>query len=99
MLSVKLEQRVNVKFLAKLGKSATEMYSSLLEVYGDECLSRTEVFEWFKRFKEGKGEIEDNPRPSQPCMSKTDADFEKLGEIVRKKSFSEHSSSCSVSSH
>jgi hypothetical protein len=28
-----------------------------MEVYGDECLSRTQVFEWFKRFKEGQGEI------------------------------------------
>jgi hypothetical protein len=55
MLSVKLEQRVSVKFLAKLGKSATELYSSSLEIYGDECLACTEVFEWFKRFKEGKG--------------------------------------------
>jgi hypothetical protein len=35
MLSVKEEQRVNVKFLAKLGKSATETYSLLIEVNGD----------------------------------------------------------------
>jgi hypothetical protein len=44
MLSVKVEQRANVKFLAKLGKSATETYSLLMEVYGDECLSHTQVF-------------------------------------------------------
>jgi hypothetical protein len=44
MLSAKIEQRVNVKFLAKLGKSDTEMYSLLMEVYGDECLSHTQVF-------------------------------------------------------
>jgi hypothetical protein len=40
MSSVKVEQRVNVKFLARLGKSATETYSLLMRVYGDECLSR-----------------------------------------------------------
>jgi hypothetical protein len=45
MLSVKVEQHVNVKFLEKLGKSTTETYSLLMEVYGDECLSHTEVFE------------------------------------------------------
>jgi hypothetical protein len=50
MLSVKVEQRVNVKFLAELGKSATEMHNLLMEFYGDECLSRTQVFKWFKRF-------------------------------------------------
>jgi hypothetical protein len=59
VLSVDVEQRVNVKFLAKLGKFATETYSLLVEVYGDECLSRTQVFEWFKRFKEGRGEIKE----------------------------------------
>jgi hypothetical protein len=52
MLSVKVEQHVNVKCLAKLGKFATETYSLLMEVYGDECLSHTQVFKWFKRFKE-----------------------------------------------
>jgi hypothetical protein len=58
MFSVKVEQHVNVKFLIKLGKSATE------------CLSHTQVFEWFKRFKEGRGEIEDDSRPCRPCTSK-----------------------------
>ena len=52
MLSANVEQRVNIKFLTKLGKSATETYNLLTEVYGDQCLSRTHVFEWFKKFKE-----------------------------------------------
>jgi hypothetical protein len=64
--------------LAKLGKSATETYSLLMEVYGDECLSRTQVFEWFKRFKGGRGEIEDGPRPGRPCTSKRDVNIEKV---------------------
>jgi len=45
MLSVNVEQRVNVKFCVKLGKSATETYDLFKKVYGDECLSRTQVFE------------------------------------------------------
>jgi len=45
MLSVNVEQRVNVKFCVKLGKSTTEMYDLLKKVYGDESLSRTQVFE------------------------------------------------------
>jgi hypothetical protein len=53
-----------------------------VEVYGDECLSCTQVFEWLKRFKEERGKIEDDLCPSQPCTSKTDANIEKVGEIV-----------------
>ena len=54
MLSANAEQCVNIKFLIKLGKSATETYNLLTEVYGDQCLSRTQVFEWFKKFKDGR---------------------------------------------
>jgi hypothetical protein len=83
MLSVKLEQSVNVKFLAKLGKSVTETYNLLTEVYGDECISRTQVFKLFKTFKEVKGEIEDDLHPGQPCSSKINANIEKVSDIVQ----------------
>ena len=76
-LSVNVEQRVNVKFCVKLGKSTTETYHLLKKVYGDECLSRTQVFEWFKRFKEGREEIGDDQCPGRPSTSKTEANIEK----------------------
>ncbi|KAJ8963061.1 hypothetical protein NQ318_018525 [Aromia moschata] len=49
-----------------------------LEVYGNECLSRIQVFEWFKRFKEGRQTTEDDPRPGQPSTSKPDENIEKI---------------------
>ena len=62
-------ERVNIKFLTKLGKSATETHNLLTEVYGDECPSRTQVFEWFKKFKEGREYVGDDPKigPSFHC--------------------------------
>jgi hypothetical protein len=71
-----MEQCVNVKFCVKLEKSATEMYNLLKKVYGDECLSCTQVFEWFKRFKEGREEMGDDQCPGHPSTSKTDANVE-----------------------
>jgi len=79
MLSVNAEQRVNVKFCVKLGKTRYRNIQLLTKVYGDECLSRTQVFEWFKSFKEGWEEIRDDKRPSRPSTSKTDANIEKVG--------------------
>ena len=76
-----MEQSVNVKFCVKLGKSATETYDLLKKVYGDECLSRTQVFEWFKSFKGGREEIGGVQRPRRPSTSKTDANIKKVGEI------------------
>jgi len=84
MFSVNVEQRVNVKFCVKLGKSTTEMYDLLKKVYGDECLSCTQVFELFKIFKEGREEIGDDQFPTRPSTSKTDANIEKVGEIFDK---------------
>ena len=69
-LSVNVEQRINVKFCVKLGKSVTEPYDLLKTVYDDECLSRTQDFERLKRFEEGKEEIGDNQRPGRPNTSK-----------------------------
>ena len=78
-----MEQPVNVKFCVKLEKSATEMRDLLKRVYGDECVSRTQVFEWVKRFKEGTEEIGHNQRPGRPSTSKTGANIEKVSEIFR----------------
>ena len=63
----------------KLGKSAAETYDVLKTFYGDACLSRTLVLEWFKGFKEGREEIGDDQRPSRPSTSKTDCIIEKFG--------------------
>ncbi|KAJ8954449.1 hypothetical protein NQ318_011125 [Aromia moschata] len=73
----KLEQRVNLKFPIKLGKTFAEAYEMLQEVYGNECLSRTQDFEWFKQFKEGRETTEDDPHPKWPSSSKTDENIEK----------------------
>ena len=79
MLSANVQQRVNIKFLTKLGKSATETYNLLTEVYGDQCLSRTQVFE----FKEGREYVGDDPKSGRPSTAKTQENVEKVARIVR----------------
>ncbi|KAJ8938134.1 hypothetical protein NQ318_004704 [Aromia moschata] len=78
-VSVRMEQRVNLKFFDKLGKTFTVAYTMLKEVYGNEYLSRTQ----FKRFKEERETTKDDPRPGRPSMSKTDENIEKIGKLIR----------------
>ncbi|KAJ8952883.1 hypothetical protein NQ318_006499 [Aromia moschata] len=78
-----MEQRVNLKFLVKVGKTFTEACAMLKEVHGNGCLSRTQVFEWFKRFKEGRETTEDDPRRGRPSTSKTDENIENVGKLIR----------------
>ena len=44
-----VEQRINLKFLVPLGKTPTEALKLLQEVYGDDTMSRTRFFEWYRR--------------------------------------------------
>jgi hypothetical protein len=47
-----MEQRAAIKFCVKLKKTATEMFEMLQIACGEECLSRTSVFEWHKWYTE-----------------------------------------------
>ena len=67
----------------KLGKTATETYNLLKEVYGNECLSRSRVFEWLKRFQKGQEDVQDDSRPGRSSTSKTDGNIEKIGNLIR----------------
>ena len=61
-----LEQRINLKFCVKLGKIATETLKMLREIYGNSSMSWTKVFEWHKRFVEGREDVEDDPKSGRP---------------------------------
>jgi hypothetical protein len=57
-----LEQRINIKFCAKLGKSTSETLQMLTEAYGADAMKKSNVFEWHKRFKEGQEDVKDDKR-------------------------------------
>ena len=57
-----LEERYAIKFCFKLGKNATETYGKLQTAFGAPCMNRASVFEWHKRFKEGKESVIDDER-------------------------------------
>jgi hypothetical protein len=50
----------------KLKKSATETFQLLTEAYGEDGMSRARVFEWHKRFSEGRESVKDDDRPGRP---------------------------------
>jgi hypothetical protein len=48
-----LEQRLNIKFCVKIGKSASETLALLTLAYGEYAVKNFSVFESHRRFKEG----------------------------------------------
>ena len=58
-----LEEWYVIKFCFKLGKNdATETYGMLQTAFRPSCMNRASVFEWYKRFKEGRESVMDDER-------------------------------------
>ncbi|KAG5345713.1 GVQW3 protein, partial [Acromyrmex heyeri] len=55
-----MEQRAAIKFCFKLKKTPSETLELLQTAYGNECLSRSKVFEWYARFKAGRESLAEN---------------------------------------
>ena len=62
MQSDTLEERCTIKFCFKFGKHATETYGILQTAFEASCMNRASVFEWHKRFKEGRESVRDDER-------------------------------------
>jgi len=76
------EQRVCMKFCLKLGKTFTETFQMLQQAYGEDCLSRTQCYEWYQRFKSGRTSIEDDPKSGRPSSSTGDDHIEKVRSLI-----------------
>ena len=50
-------------------KKFAETYELMKKVYDDDYMSRTQVYTWFTRFKNGRDDLNDDPRPGRPEAS------------------------------
>ena len=75
-----LEERYAIKFCFKLGKNATETYEMIQNAFGAYCMNRALVFEWHKRFKEGRESVRDDERCERSKEVRTP---ELIGQTVR----------------
>ena len=62
MQSDTLEELYAIKFCFKLEKNAIETYGMLQIAFRPSCMNRASVFEWHKRFKEGRESVRDDKR-------------------------------------
>jgi hypothetical protein len=67
---------INIKFVVKLGRTATRNFILLYEAYGGDVLSRVDKSELCKKFSEGKEVVEDE-QPGCLGTIKIDANVEK----------------------
>jgi len=77
------EQRTNIKFLVKLGKSGNEIRETLVQVYGDNAMKKTAFYKWVKRFSGGRESVTDKEISGWPATSRTEENNAKFHQIVR----------------
>ncbi len=74
---------MNIKFSFKLGKTAAETVEMMRQVYGDNCLSRAQIFRWYARFKIGVETIEAEGRPWRPFSVRNEGLFANVREQIQ----------------
>ncbi|GBM69267.1 Putative uncharacterized protein FLJ37770 [Araneus ventricosus] len=74
-----MEQRVNIKFCFRLGRMAKETYEMLVKV---DAMSKKSILEWFKRFRDGKEDVKDEPRSGRPPTSTTPDNIERVRRML-----------------
>jgi len=67
----------------KLGRNGAETFETLRTAFGEQCLIRAHIFEWHKRFKEGRDSVDDNPYSGRLTTSKTDNCVAQVRELIR----------------
>jgi len=77
-----LEESVCVKFYCRLAKNFTETFHLFNQAYGEDCMSSTQCYEWFKSFKESRILVSENPRPGRPSTSTNDDHVERVRAVI-----------------
>ncbi|XP_076032955.1 protein GVQW3-like [Oratosquilla oratoria] len=77
-----MEQRYAIKNCVKLKKSKQEGYGMLRESYGDELISKTSFYRWFKIFFKGNEQVEDKPSSGAPNSARKEESIEEVRRLV-----------------
>jgi len=78
-----LEQRINIKFCVKIGKSDSETLALLTVAYGEYAMKKSSVFEWHRRFKEGREDVQDDSKSGHTKTQRKDTNVDKVRTLVR----------------
>jgi len=67
----------------KIGKSASETLALLTVACDEYAMKKSSVFEWRRLFKEGREDVQDDPRIGQTKTQRTDANVERVRTLLR----------------
>ena len=77
-----MNQRICIKCCVKNEIKCNKVCEMLTKAYDESAMSKTRVYEWYKRFRDGREDVEDDERPGRPSTSTTDENVKKVKEMV-----------------
>ena len=77
-MSSTLQQQVCIKFCVKTGFNGAQTLEMLKKCFGNDTLTRSNVFRWQERFRSGHESVEDDERSGRPSTTKTDENINKI---------------------
>jgi len=77
------EVRAVIRFLNAKHVSPSNIHTQLVQVYGENVISKCNVYEWCKKFSKGRDNIFDEPRSGRPRHSTTDENIVKVDGMIQ----------------
>jgi len=73
-------------FVLKSEKPQRKRINYCSKHYGEDAMRRTQVFDWFRRFKQGRTSVASDPRSGRPSTSRHEEMIAKVRTVVRNNS-------------
>ena len=77
-MTEKQDQRICIKFCFQLGKTSPETIEMMQKAFGNECISKTRINEWYNFFKGGRTSVDSDSRSGRPSTTKTLDNIERV---------------------
>ena len=79
----KLEIIAVVRFLLSKGTKPSEIHKQIAETYGEDALSRSQVYQWCTWFGEGRTSLDDEPKSGPPKALTNEENATRVGELIK----------------
>ncbi|XP_035905959.1 protein GVQW3-like isoform X2 [Anopheles stephensi] len=77
-----VEQRACIRFCLRNEINAAETLRMLRKAFGEDSMSKKNVYKWYSDFKNGREKVEDEDRPGRPSTSTDDAHVVQVKDLV-----------------
>ena len=78
-----IAQRIIIKFLSLEGVKPAEILRRLTAQFAEKTLSRTQVYDWHKKFSDGRQSVENETHARRPRTSINEANIRAIREMIK----------------